>query len=191
MYPILFGAALIVGVACWLDSESSSAKRKWESRQQDLADEMDYQRSKLRAYREHKARNVQFYHLVNEHYKSVQMGNAAYALLEECQQVITTYYQAIQRLKDRRKAIGIELKSALKGTDKQALYSERKLISGEVDKFYAELEPYQTQKDQFLQKVRDLNEGTRHLKLMIRDTTGEKGRDWYDRGEARRLARAH
>ena len=165
MYPILFGAALIVGVACWLDSESSSAKRKWESRQQDLADEMDYQRSKLRAYREHKARNVQFYHLVNEHYKSVQMGNAAYALLEECQQVITTYYQAI--------------------------HSERKLISGEVDKFYAELEPYQTQKDQFLQKVRDLNEGTRHLKLMIRDTTGEKGRDWYDRGEARRLARAH
>lgn len=193
MLPVIAGiagAALVVGiVSSWVASESDKAEAAWYSRQQDLSDEMDYQRERLNRYKQEKQQSVQFYHLVNEHYKSVQMGNAAYQLVRNCNEVIETYRQAIGILKARRKAIGEALNSQPPKAVRDTLLKDRQLINDEVDIYYQSVAQHSVERDTFLQKVRDLNEATRHLKLMIRDTTGDKGRDWFMRGEARRLAR--
>lgn len=189
MLPLVIGGAavLVAGVAIWAAHESEHAEAEWYARKEDLVNEMDSQRSFLKSFYAEKANNVQFYHLVNEHYKSVQLANSAYQLLTSCKRMIATDREAIKRLKAHRKDLGVKIKISV--LDRDSLMLERDLISQEIDRYYQMVADKNEEQQQFLQKVQMLNNETRQLKLMIRDSTGEKGRDWYARSVARRQNR--
>lgn len=188
MLPIVLGGvAVLAGIAVWVASESESAEAEWYARKNDLVNEMDYQRSFLKSYYAEKEKNVQFYHLVNEHYKSVQLANSAYQLLTNCKMMISTDREAIKLLKAHRRDLAVKMK--ISASDRDSLVLERDLISQEIDRYYQMVADKNEEQQQFLQKVQMLNNETRQLKLMIRDSTGAKGRDWYARSEARRQNR--
>lgn len=185
MFPVLLGVAAAVGIAAWLSSESDSLEQEWYARKGDLSNEIVKQSERVRRYQNNAEQNVQFYHLVNEHHKSVQMGNAAYQLLNNCSLLIKHHWEAIQKIKQHRNL----LKAQLAGCDhaeKQNIFAELRTLKAPLDDLYQDLAKYQAEKKEFLDNVQNLNAATRALKLMIRDTTGQKGRDWYAKLEARK-----
>ena len=60
----------------------------------------------------------------------------------------------------------------------QSLYKLRETLFPDKDILKA-------QRDNFLAEVKRLNNQTRTLKEAIRDRTGSKGKDWYERLSAR------
>lgn len=189
MLPVLIGVGVAVGIVALLNSESQSAKREWQSRRDDLAFEVSYQRKRIKDHYERSQNNVQFHHLVNEHYKSVQLANIAYGLLSNCQAIIDSHRDAIGKLKTHRNALKAVLDGATKA-ERKDIFAELAELKKALDPLYVELERYNAEKSQFLENVRGLNHETAHLKKMIRDTTGQKGREWYLRLEERKLARS-
>ena len=189
MIPLLVGVGAVVGVAAlFLSAESQAAEREWNSRRVALADEIDYQTRRLREHAARSQNYLQYKSLVNEHYRSVQVGNEAYQLLKNCKVTINGLRDAIRQAKSARNALKAELNSCSK-KERREIFEKLALYKETIDQFYEDRKRYQAQKDEFYAQVQMLNQATSRLKNQIRDT-GEAGRAWYARLEARTKSRA-
>lgn len=189
MIPLLVGVGVGVGIAAlFLSAESQAAEREWNNRRVALADEIDYQTRRLREHAARSQNYLQYRSLVNEHYRSVQVGNEAYQLLKSCRVAINGLQDAIRQAKSARNALKAELNRCHK-QERREIFEKLALYKETIDQFYEDLKLYSTQKDEFYAQVQMLNRATSRLKEQIRDT-GEEGRAWFARLEARTESRA-
>ncbi|GGZ97189.1 hypothetical protein DC083_04820 [Ignatzschineria ureiclastica] len=189
MIPLLVGVGAVVGVAAlFLSAESQAAEREWNSRRVALSDEIDYQTRRLREHAARSQNYLQYKSLVNEHYRSVQVGNEAYQLLKNCRVAINGLREAIHQAKSVRNTLKAELNRCHK-KERHEIFEKMALYKETIDQFYEDLKRYSSQKDEFYAQVQMLNRATSRLKEQIRDT-GEEGRAWYARLETRTESRA-
>lgn len=173
------------------DDATSNKRRSWERNREAFNREYKYHRNSIKDHLKQAETHAEFYRLVEEHFEAIQVSNVAYANLKDARETLNAMNKALRKTK---KVKG-ELKDKLnechhKNKKERSQYLEeiRKL-----NKFRTELfeqrDILMAQKEDYLEKVHDLNHQAHKLKVLIRDNTGSKGRDWYQRLEERKANR--
>ncbi len=189
MIPLwVAGVGAVVGVAAlFLSAESRAAEAEWNNRRIALSDEIAYQTRRLQDHATRTQNYLQYRSLIEEHYRSVQVSNEAYQLLQNCRLAISGIYDAIRQVKSAREALKAQLNGQSKA-ERRETFEQMALYKETIDHFYEDLKRYKAQRNEFYAQVKMLNRATSRLKEQIREC-GEEGRAWYNRLENRTFAR--
>ena len=91
--------------------------------------------------------------------------------------------------KSKREELKEKKRATRSREDRAEIQKEIDLLNELRAGIFPDKDAVKAQRDELHAAVRRMNERTRELKLAIRDRCGSKGRDWYDRLEARTAAR--
>ena len=130
-----------------------------------------------------------FHQLVDLHYSCMKVANEAYKLLNDAKNQwalfmmlsINSKLTALNYLMIKKKAMIMKRKKEIQ--------AEINMIKEIIDGLYSELDLIKKDKEHFYQELKAFNLKTSSIKYRIRDNTGYKGFDWYNRLQERTLLR--
>jgi len=189
MWEIVGGIAIgIAGMALLevLNEEAGREKRRWESKRREVERDIEYHRSNIKNHINEAQWICDFHTLCNLHYSSVKIADEAYKLLQDSKKSLhsigNTLVQAKKQINDlyNKRKMTSDKEEAMRITQEiNGLKSLRSQLFPQKDQL-------KNERNLFYEKVKQLNSQTRNLKLAIRDKTGSRGREWYNRLEARK-----
>lgn len=192
MLHIIAGLAL-VGAGIWiyneLESESSAQRERWRSKRDEVQRSLEWHKQQIETHLADAQRSFDFKVLVDMHYSCVKVADQAYALLQDARTSLDKIGEAIVKTKEEREKL-FERKKQASGEERLAIQEEINSIQSLRKKLFDDKDEIKSQRDEFLSRVKELNSKTHSLKISIRDRTGTRGREWYQRLEARKRARA-
>ncbi|MFD7609263.1 hypothetical protein ACFWAN_54795, partial [Streptomyces mirabilis] len=130
-----------------------------------------------------------FHQLVDLHYSCMKVANEAYKLLNDAKKSMGAIYDAINKLKAHRSKLFNDKKESNDYEKKKEIQAEINMIKKIIDGLYSELDLIKKDKEHFYQELKGFNLKTSSIKYRIRDNTGYKGFDWYNRLQERTLLR--
>lgn len=167
-----------------LDNSAGQKRKEWESKYRQVQDDVESHRKNIEAHLARAQASYDFYLLTSLHYSSMKVADEAYKLLSSSNEALDAIGDTLQKAKEKI--------AELKPIRDSASGTKRIEISQEIDSLYKLREALfpdkdilKAQRDNFLAEVKRLNNQTRTLKEAIRDRTGSKGKDWYERLSAR------
>ncbi len=167
-----------------LDNSAGQKRKEWESKYRQVQDDVESHRKNIEAHLARARASYDFYLLTNLHYSSMKVADEAYKLLSSSNEALDAIGDTLQKAKEKI--------AELKALRDNASGTKRVEMSQEIDSLYKLRETLfpdkdilKAQRDNFLAEVKRLNNQTRTLKEAIRDRTGSKGKDWYERLSAR------
>lgn len=178
----------IIGIGAILYSaleDSAGRKRKeWESKYQQVQNEVESHRKNIESHLAKSQNSHDFYLLTNLHYSSVKVADEAYKLLSSSNEALSAIGDTL--LKSKNKIIELKsLKNFASETKRAEIAAEIESLYTLRESLFPDKDILKSQRDNFYAEVKRLNNQTRTLKEAIRDRTGSKGKDWYDRLSAR------
>jgi hypothetical protein len=146
---------------------------------------------------EHHIRQAQssynFQYLVQMHYSSVQIANAAYKLLDDARISLRAIGTMINNTKQRKLSLERDLAFAKGQKNRDAIVriiEELKQINASRRALFEEKDKQKAEKDNLYQEVKRLNQQTGELKQHIRHRCGSKGQIWFQNLERRKKLRS-
>ena len=188
---IALGVMVVGTLIDAFDDATADKKRSWERNREEFNREYQYHRRSIENHLKQAETYAEFYRLVGEHFQATQVANVAYANLKDARETLNTMNKALRKTK--------KVKGELKDKLNQCHHKNKKERSQyleeirKLNKFRTELfeqrDILMAQKEDYLMKVHDLNQQAHQLKILIRDNTGSKGYEWYQRLEERKANR--
>jgi len=189
MFWWVAGAAVGVAVKLIYDivsEEERDARQRWEKKRDEVQCTVVKRRRRLSNHLQRAQDRWDFHNLVEEHFSSMMVANAAWKTLQNARSSLRT----VARLRTRtwvqvsklQKKINMERDWHRRGE----LIEEIKVLRQMLADFNAELGTLQSQEQGFYHELCQLNEQTRLLKEAVRDRCGSRGRSWYKEREARK-----
>ena len=185
---------IVGGVALALYSfteEEKKAEEEWREKGHELEEEIDRHTREIDSHIKQRQAEYNFYEMRKTYRESVASSSAAYELLKSAKTTLNGINKMIASAKKQKLYLESILENAKRNRDK-TLFSktiqELKDVNIIRKRLFEERDIYQSQKDNLLQKVREINNRTHKLKECIRDNCGLLGIEWYQKLQERRLA---
>jgi len=147
-----------------LEEESRRLQRELKQKKRRIAQSL-----------ENKQNNIRYHQLVNEHFASVRLADAAFSLLRRAANELHKIDELIKQAKQERKVCRVKRDFA-KADDLTRL-------TAQLAKIYANLKQ---ERNSFNVRNRELNDQTAELRETIRNGCGVRGIEWHERLQARK-----
>ena len=184
---VLIGAGLLIYNE--LQEQAGTERERWRSKRAEVQRSIEWHEEQIRDHLSHARASYDFKVLVDMHFSCMKVADQAYALLKDARKSLDKLGEAIQKTKEQRDFLFEKKKSAKNTSEKTEIQQEISSIQELRSKLFADKDEIKKQRDEFLEKVKDLNSKTHDLKISIKERTGSKGQDWYARLEARKAIR--
>ncbi len=189
MLQIIGGVAL-VGAGLWifneLQEQSSKSRERWESKRIDVQRSIEWHEKQIIDHLEDAKESYDFKTLIDMHYSCFKVADQAHLLLKDARISLDKIGEAIVKTREQRDLLFVKKKEVKSKEKRIEIQEEISSIQTLRKNLFDDKDVIKQQRDEFLNKVKDLNSKTRELKFSIRDRTGTKGSDWYDKLEARK-----
>lgn len=188
-------AAVAVGLAYLYENVTEEEKRAaqaWKEKRNELEQTIEDHERNIRSYLRARTQILNYHEMVEYHYSSVQVANAAYNLMKDSQVALFGLNNLIHKTNIHRKNLQRDIELAKQKNEKQIVYEkikEIKIINAIRTQQFEERDILKQQTEEFNKKLRELNIQTSEIKEKIRISCGQRGRDWYDRLENRKKLR--
>lgn len=188
-------AAVAVGLAYLYENVTEEEKRAaqaWKEKRNELEQTIEDHERNIRSYLRARTQILNYHEMVEYHYSSVQVANAAYNLMKDSQVALFGLNNLIHKTNIHRKNLQRDIELAKQKNEKQIVYEkikEIKIINVIRTQQFEERDILKQQTEEFNKKLRELNIQTSEIKEKIRISCGQRGRDWYDRLENRKKLR--
>lgn len=187
---------LAIGVGAWIyhsvSEDEKQAERRWKEKKEEVEKSLIEHRNNIRKHIQQAQQSYDFHFLIDMHYSSVKVANAAYSLLSDARDSIRGVGKMLNNTKERKRILENELQYARNTKNKDEIYriiDELKLINELRRELFSQRDNLYTQKDSFYQEVKRLNLQTTELKNYIRYRCGSRGIEWYQNLERRKFLR--
>ncbi len=192
MLPVIAGVALI-GAGVWiyneLQEQSSRERERWRSKRDEVQRSIEWHEEQIENHLDDARDSYDFKVLIDMHHSCVKVADQAYLLLKDARTSLDKIGEAIVKTKEQRGLLFSAKKEAKSKTERTELQEEIDSIQELRSKLFDDKDEIKKQRDEFQSKVKDLNHKTHMLKISIKERTGSRGIDWYERLEARKAQR--
>lgn len=192
MFPIVAGIALF-GASVWifneLQEQSSRERERWLSKREEVQRSIEWHEDQIDNHLDDASNSYDFKVLIDMHYSCVKVADQAYLLLKDARTSLDKIGEAIVKTKEQRELLFASKKKAKSKTERTELQEEADSIQVLRGKLFDDKDDIKRQRDAFQSKVKDLNHKTHMLKIAIKERTGSRGTEWYERLEARKAQR--
>lgn len=185
-----------IGVGIWLydniTEEEKQSQKRWENQRGKVERTLNEHRENISRHIREAQSSYDFHFLVDMHYSSVKVADAAYRLLSDAKGSLNGVGKMLNNTKKRKLELEAELRFAKQYKDKKAIsriIGELKNVNELRRGLFDEKDRLQSQKNTFYEKVKDLNLQTSELKQYIRYRCGSRGMEWYRRLESRKSSK--
>lgn len=193
MIQIIVGGLLLVGAGAWiyneLEEKTATERRRWDSKREEVQRSIEWHEEQISKHLEEARLSYDFKVLVDMHYSCVKVADQAYGLLKDARVTLDKIGEAIVKSREQRELLFLTKKSAKSKTERDVIQQEITSIQVLRKKLFEDKDEIKNQRDEFLARVKDLNNKTHSLKNSIRDRTGIDGMQWYERLELRKKLR--
>ena len=175
-----------------VSKKEREARQRWENKREEVERSIEEHQRNIESHIAQARSSYDFHFLVDLHFSSMKVADAAYQLLEDARNSFAGMSKMLKASKEQRAALQAKLEKRKINNDRGAIretIEELKMIHDLRKNVFADRDKVKEQREAFLDEVRRLNNQTRELKEFIRDRCGYKGREWYNRLEARKQAR--
>jgi hypothetical protein len=185
-----YGNIIAVGAASiallWLANEAGEKKKNWENNYQqyknDLESFNEIVESKIKSANEY----IDFEEYIQLHYQSFSVANEKKVLLDDARDSLKAIGQTIVMLKENKIEIEKNISKEKNITKLNDLKEELKSVKNTRKILFDDQDILKEQKDSLSKTLKKFNLNTRELKLIIKNNTGQRGLNWYNRLEARK-----
>ena len=192
MLPVLAGVAL-VGAGIWiyneLQEQSAAERERWRSKREEVERSIEWHEEQIEKHLDEARQSYDFKVLVDMHYSCVKVADQAYSLLQDARKSLDKISEAIVKTKEQRAILFQRKKEAKDSSIKTEIQEEINSIQQLRTSLFDDKDEIKKQRDTFQERVKDLNSKTHTLKMNIKERTGTKGVEWYERLEARKARR--
>lgn len=192
MIPVLAGIAL-VGAGIWiyneLQEQSAVERERWRSKREEVERNIEWHENQIKKHLDEARHSYDFKVLVDMHYSCVKVADQAYLLLKDARKSLDKIGEAIVKTKEQREILFKKKKEAGNSYEKNKIQEEINSIQQLRTSLFDDKDEIKKQRDAFQTRVKDLNSKTHMLKISIKERTGSRGVDWYERLEARKASR--
>ncbi|WP_318473802.1 hypothetical protein [Photobacterium leiognathi] len=192
MFPVLAGVAL-VGVGLWiyneLQEQSSAERERWRSKREEVERSIEWHEEQIENHLDEARLSYDFKVLIDMHYSCVKVADQAYSLLKDARKSLDKIGEAIVKTKQQREILFKRKKEATSPSERKEIQEEITSIQQLRASLFGDKDEIKKQRDTFLARVKDLNSKTHTLKIAIKERTGTRGIEWYERLEARKASR--
>lgn len=186
-----------VGVGAWIynsvTEEEQQAQRDWHKKSKSVEKTVSKRRKEIERHIRQAQSSYNFHYLVEIHYSSVQIANAAYKLLDDARISLRSISTMLNNVKQQKLSLERDLAFA-KGQKNRAaiirIIEELKQINAYRRALFEEKDKQKAEKDNLYQEVKRLNQQTGELKQHIRLRCGNKGLTWFLNLEQRKKQRS-
>lgn len=182
-----------VGVAAYiideLSDEAGRERERWESKREEVEHDLQWHKENIEDHLNEARNTCDFRQLVDIHYSSVKVADEAYTLLKDARVTLNAIGKAIGTARKERDKLKEERRSAKSKTKREELTKEIDSLIFLRKSLFSQKDEIEAQEADFKSQVKSLNKQTMELKYLIRDSTGYKGAEWYERLEERRRNR--
>ena len=186
-----------MGVSAWIynsvSEEEQRAQRQWHEKRRSVQKTLSEHRSHIERHIRQAQSSHDFHYLVEMHYSSVQIANAAYKLLDDARISLRAIGTMINNTKQRKLSLERDLAFAKGQKNRDAIVriiEELKQINASRRALFEEKDKQKAEKDNLYQEVKRLNQQTGELKQHIRHRCGSKGQIWFQNLERRKKLRS-
>ncbi len=183
----LFG----IGTAVILSSvskEEYEARERWATKHSEAKKTVEAHRTNIESHIRDAQQSFDFHSLINLHFSSLRAADNAYGLFNDARTSLSSIYQILDRINEQKNFQKSSL-SEVGLKDSKSIVSEIRSLDEFKSSVLGDLVDLKSQKEHLFAEVKRLNEQTHHLKIAIRDRCGQKGKEWFDRLEARSISR--
>ena len=187
MWWVLVGAG-VAAILGGMKSDEKKAAERFHSKQAQMRREMYSHRTRISHHRNTANRNLRFHQLCNLHFESHLVNQAAWETFQDALLSCRGINRLIGNARKEKARLKVEIKAAEKRRDireAERLGEKHRVIYHTLNGLYSERKILFKQKEQFHDEMVTLMSRTRELKLMIRDTCGYRGAEWYDSIQAK------
>ncbi|HDY7676928.1 MULTISPECIES: hypothetical protein [Vibrio] len=192
MLPVIAGVALL-GAGIWiyneLQDQSAAERERWRSKRAEVERSIEWHQAQIEEHLEEARQSYDFKVLVDMHYSCVKVADQAYSLLKDARKSLDKIGEAIVKTKEQREILFQRKKEAKDPLDKKSIQEEINSIQQLRASLFDDKDEIKKQRNDFQARVKDLNSKTHTLKMNIKERTGTKGVEWYERLEARKASR--
>lgn len=179
---VLYGAA--GAILLWLNNTAAEKRQRWQEDHEQFKRDIRAHRIKIQNIIDSNLDYYEYQELIDLHYQSFRTADQAKSLLDDSRSSLEAIGQALVNAKEQRDHLKISINSNTTEGKKEARQEIDSLIKLRKVLF-EDKDILKQQRDTFLSEVHKLNLQTRELKHTIRDNTGARGREWYDRLQQR------
>lgn len=190
----MWWVAIPVAVGAWglwkhFDDSAKAARVRWQNEHRNVKKTIKEHQRNIKQNIEKAQKSYNFHLLTDLHFSSMKVANHAYSLLNDSKTTLDAMGKMLVDAKKKRNELYKEKKNTQDKNRKKDIQKEIQLINDLRSQIFPDKDNVKQQRKDMLEEVKKLNHQTRNLKLAIRDRCGSKGRDWYNRLEARTQAR--
>jgi len=193
MLPIILSGLALVGVGLViyneLEEQSSASRRRWHSKHLEVQRSIKWHEEQIEHHLDEVKQSYDFKTLIDMHYSCVKVANQAYILLKDARTSLDKIGEALGKTRTQRELLFTKKKALKNKEERQEIQEEISSIQNLRKKLFSDKDEIKKQRDSFLNRVKELNNKTHTLKISIKERTGSKGQDWYERLEARKQLR--
>jgi hypothetical protein len=178
----LLAAAGIAALMSAASEDERRAAERFNRTQLQVRRDMQTHRSQISNHYGTANRNLRFKKLCDLHWESHKINQLASETYKDAKVSCSGMSGMICRAEEEREKLRKQIKTAEKKKDTREadrLGEKHRVIQSMLTELFEEKKVLQAQKNTFYEEMMALREKTGDLKLQIRDTCGEKGREWY------------
>jgi DNA polymerase III alpha subunit (gram-positive type) len=192
MLPVI-GALALVGAGVWiyneLQEQSSTERERWRTKRDEVQRSIEWHEEQIESHLDEARQSYDFKVLIDMHFSCVKVADQAYLLLQDARTSLNKIGEAIVKTKEQRELLFNKKKEAKSKTERTEIQNEISSIQELRKKLFDDKDEIKLQRDEFQSRVKDLNSKTHTLKMNIKDRTGSRGAEWYERLEERKNKR--
>lgn len=192
MLPVI-GALALVGAGVWiyneLQEQSSEERERWRTKRDEVQRSIEWHEEQIESHLDEARQSYDFKVLIDMHFSCVKVADQAYTLLKDARTSLNKIGEAIVKTKEQRELLFNKKKEAKSKTERTEIENELSSIQELRKKLFDDKDEIKLQRDEFQSRVKDLNSKTHTLKMSIKDRTGNRGAEWYERLEERKAKR--
>ncbi len=182
-----------VGAAAYLinelDNEVSSSKKRWEEKKEEVEKSLDWHKQNIESHLREAKNTCDFHELTSVHYSSFKVADEAYKLLKDAKITLDGINKALKNAKLQRDKLKLNRSKLSSKEEKKKLTEEINSLIELRKQLFLQKDEITSQREHFNDQVTKFNHRTRELKLLIRDKTGSRGKEWYEKLEERKNAK--
>lgn len=192
MLPVLAGVVL-VGAGLWIYNElqekSAAERERWRSKREEVERSIEWHEEQIENHLDEARNSYDFKVLIDMHYSCVKVADQAYSLLKDARTSLNKIGEALVKTKEQREILFTRKKSSSDQIEKSEVQEEINSLQELRAKLFDDKDEIKTQRDVFQARVKELNSKTHTLKISIKERTGTRGVEWFERLEARKASR--
>lgn len=190
MLPVLAGVGAGIWIYNELQEQSAAERERWRSKREEVERSIEWHEEQIENHLDEARQSYDFKVLIDMHYSCVKVADQAYSLLKDARISLDKIGEAIVKTKEQRDILFKRKKETISLSEKNEIQEEINSIQQLRTSLFYDKDEIKKQRDTFQDRVKDLNRKTHTLKISIKERTGTRGIEWFERLEARKYKKS-